>query len=151
MVGGMMILEEATGKEKEKEGSVDVSWLGSTHAWVIAKTLLALPLPLPRDRASPTVYLCTVGAPAPLQTWSVPISRIITTPAALTATIAVMVMDLHSLLLLLKVGRQSRRKLLSLVPSPREQLDGRGRGEVGQKEEEEREEEEEGRKNRGRT
>jgi hypothetical protein len=28
MVGGMMILEEATGKEKEKEGSVDVSWLG---------------------------------------------------------------------------------------------------------------------------
>jgi hypothetical protein len=41
----------------------------STHAWVIAKTLLALPLPLPRDRASPTVYLCTVGAPAPLQTW----------------------------------------------------------------------------------
>jgi hypothetical protein len=82
---------------------------------------------------------------------SVPISRIITTPAALTATIAVMVMDLHSLLLLLKVGRQSRRKLLSLVPSPREQLDGRGRGEVGQKEEEEREEEEEGRKNRGRT
>jgi len=62
-----------------------------------------------------------------------------------------MVMGLHSLLLLLKVGRQSRRKLLSLVPSPREQLDGRGRGEVGQKEEEEKEEEEEGRNNRGRT